>query len=635
MSFSLPADLATDFVDDESEVDAAYFNGVSGMGNAVKAAIATLGFNSATATVNTSETTTSTTYADLATTTDQITVPIGSSGKALVFFQAKMSNSGANYNYVSLELSGANTVAASDGICIQHASSAANIQRQSGTPLLLTGLTEGFTTFKLKYRTNTGTATFSNRRITVIPLPSTDGTHASGAINLDSSSAVSLGMSGSPYNRPACVGVGAGATSATSPISFSDTVPADTDCTLIWVAHYNSSASPTITGSVGGQSGALIKTTTCAASNNARISCVAVMNPPTGTQTVSVTNSHPSGAVITTCHYANVTAVGAYTETASGSPASCSVAASSTDARYDYAAGYSYAAAGTSNTFSHDFTGTERFLQTGGAGATSPPMFVGDSYGNYGTLTSTVTRSNSAYGYGALMVKLFSPATSFTPTVTPGFAFTGRSTEAVTFDSVGAGVVGVAGTTYSWSHTIGANAKALVVAANFYNVGLASPTFTNAKVGTTDLSVLGVFRNYTSSGWPCYTALLGVLNPPTGTQTVQFTTAATYTGCNSFAYNNVASFGAFATTTSDGSVGTPATYTGPATNGENMVFQMFAGYTTAFSSYTGGTQRWNPSRGTSLAYVVGDAVGTGSSINFSAVHGAYSYGAVSLILNAK
>jgi hypothetical protein len=128
------------------------------------------------ATVATSETTTSTTYTDLATTTDSVTATIGANGLALVLIQSFGSNSTANAKiYISFATSGSNTIAASDTMCLYLQMYAANAEIQGGVPLLLTGLTAGSTTFKLKYRVDTGgsgsgTGTFKNRRIGVVPL---------------------------------------------------------------------------------------------------------------------------------------------------------------------------------------------------------------------------------------------------------------------------------------------------------------------------------------------------------------------------------------------------------------------------------------------------------------------------------
>lgn len=204
MAFSLPSDLTTSWVDDTQNtvIHASDWNNVGNMSNGVKAALATLLYGAPSATVATSETTASTSYTDLTTTTDQVTVAIGSSGTAMVTFQAQMANSGANYCYVGVDVSGANTIAVNDATCIQVAFHAGSVQKQHSNTIMLTGLTPGFTTFKLKYKVNTGTGTFANRRITVIPFPSVDGTRASGSFDLNASSSLSLGMTGVGINRP-------------------------------------------------------------------------------------------------------------------------------------------------------------------------------------------------------------------------------------------------------------------------------------------------------------------------------------------------------------------------------------------------------------------------------------------------
>lgn len=1068
MAFSLPSDLPTNIVDDETTADAAFYNNIGAMGNALKAAVGTWGFNTQKASVATSETTRSTTYTDLTTTTDQVTAAIGTSGMALVIVTVTISRvTTGPLNYISYAMSGANTVSATDtkSLLINWQSGTTSTSTLSAT-FLETGLSAGFTTFKLKYRTSDSgnDATFLNRTITVVPFPSTDGTHLSGIFNLDASSNISLSMSPVSYSAPIFDAVGTGSASHTSVATTTWTHTATSGSTVFafvqssngtpnatanmtygsrQMAKYglvsgtyvnifvfvlfnapagqqtvtfntggaasyiagntvsylgakhiaqglisNLSASgffPSISAVKAGDSGILVNAlgsyrysvdsvqggnprwnsgqstgyanlaisdnnssytysgimdiasewgaagilvptsdytgnpiardsyahaaTPTAASSlswthtvgaNATVAvvwvtpyiaavtsmtfggtamtlagsvdvgtiaggmvrhyCYYLMNPPTGSQTVSVTIGSSRPFMGTSITYDNVGGVGSTLYTTIGTSATASNATPMIPHRfYSNAITVAHAVTGpvttgyTQNEINTDYQSTRfttsvgdssynsaGFANFGGTidasrdwasttlalipldkypysanvnlsltptigmtGVPSPPVFQGANAANSTSVTipthasgdlilimarasangtnptppsaggtvptwTEVVSGNSSYamtriyratatsdnhtsgtwtnangmiaavmrnansgmpigasgmsnaastantsttpaltmnktdgssalldfysfgdgsntftsigstptGYtqrvkgeysankigivlntkddttsdgaiaqtstsacwnrGGAIEVLSNRGTSFDigSSLTPIIGMYGRTNKAVTFDSAGAGVVGVAGTTYSWSHTIGANAKALVVVANFYNNGLAVPTFTNAKVGNTTLNVLVTLRNYTSSGWPCYTVILGVLNPPTGVQTVQFTTAATYTGCNSFAYNNVGSFGAYTTTTPDVPVGTPATFTGPATSPENMVLQVFAGYTTAFSAYAGGTERWNPSRGTSLAYVVGDTQGTGSPISYSAVHGAYSNGSIALILNA-
>lgn len=1043
MAFTLPNNLPTNLVDDVSEVNAAYFNGVSGMGNALKAAIATLGFNIATADVAASETTTSTTYANLTTTTDQVTVPVGSSGKVLVFFQAKMSNSGANYNYVSFELSGANTVSATDAHCIQHASSAANVARQSGTPLLFTDLTPGFTTFKMKYRTNTGTATFSNRRITVIPLPATDGTHAAGNFNLDLSSFISVTGTGIAENRPIYDSVGAGSAGLGATRSYTHTVGANTKAVVLYMntssASYSTTVAPTPTVTFGGQAmellgrtyaftdgstwtwlcaygllnpptgaqtvsatlansytamntvaytdvvgfgpvttntgsstnptitsssatgnkvvvGALAaytqamssvttnqrsiqnysngvsyglaigdgdgpyqKTIACTAATGSwaglavdlmrtvptytkptwvgtgggayaktnpgyswietvpadanlallwvseqpsdqgntctvtlggtsmvevtgspwtydftsgfmRLRCFALLNPSTGpNKTIAITSNVSNNFHAHIVYYGGVTSIGPAVFTRDTSGATVSTSVPNTALNHLYAQAFAYRPADTSSTYSN-YSGNQRALHTNASPSYTQPMLVGDQYGNGATLAISATRSNAttaAYGsvtldlspaalptpstptfvglgagrvhlpgnyswtetvpsnatlavlwvagvgnaavsatlggtamttvtgspfkyysnnYGVQVLYLLNPTTganktlSLTNTIgnvntavtyyggvgsiwnptsvstgaaaqqpqiavsntasdhlyingmafrsaaswdaitgydqnrridhpnysydtpllvgdavgnggtltfngtrnntsyewggvvvdlsptatrtatldlslTPTISFAARSSKAVTFDSIGAGFVNAGATSPSWSHNIGANAKALIVVATFYNNGLASPTFTNAKVGTTDLTLLGKYLNFTTGGWNTYTAFFGCLNPPTGTQTVTFTTGSAYIGANSFAYNSVSAIGNLVqTSTANVSQASTVNIVAASTSTDEMVVGAVSGYTSTYSSFAP-NQRYTTG---SLYWIVGDSIGTNGNVTLTA-----------------
>lgn len=118
------------------------------------------------------ESTTSTTYTDLATTTDTVTVTVKSSGLVLVGMTASatMSSAGAIAK-CSFAISGANTAAASDqrSLFVQAYANYAQ-WRQSGA-WLIPSLSTGSTTFKMKYRSDpSGSAMFWDRSIWAVPL---------------------------------------------------------------------------------------------------------------------------------------------------------------------------------------------------------------------------------------------------------------------------------------------------------------------------------------------------------------------------------------------------------------------------------------------------------------------------------
>lgn len=126
--------------------------------------------------VATSQTTTSTSYADLATVGPSVTVTIGQSGKALLSFAATMSNTQSSaQDIIAVAISGATTIAASDTNSLQHLTTGAGDIRRYGLSYVVTGLTPGVHTFKLQYRvqstgSGSGTGTFATRSLSVIPL---------------------------------------------------------------------------------------------------------------------------------------------------------------------------------------------------------------------------------------------------------------------------------------------------------------------------------------------------------------------------------------------------------------------------------------------------------------------------------
>ena len=121
--------------------------------------------------VATSETTTSTSYADLATVGPSATVTVSSSGqKALVTLTARLSNTNANRQcFVAFAVTGATIVAASDAQAVLETTPVANRPVQMSATYLVTGLTSGSNTFTAKYRASNNTCTFVNRNIIVTP----------------------------------------------------------------------------------------------------------------------------------------------------------------------------------------------------------------------------------------------------------------------------------------------------------------------------------------------------------------------------------------------------------------------------------------------------------------------------------
>lgn len=131
-----------------------------------------LGTGAGRAVILTSETTTSSSFTDLATPGPAVTVTIGANGLALVILACQCSNGTiSDYAVMGFAASGANTIAASLQRALVNKAAAAADDKAMSWSYLATGLSSGSTTFTAKYEIVTGgTATFVNRYISVIPL---------------------------------------------------------------------------------------------------------------------------------------------------------------------------------------------------------------------------------------------------------------------------------------------------------------------------------------------------------------------------------------------------------------------------------------------------------------------------------
>lgn len=133
-----------------------------------------LGTGGNTASIQTSQATSSTSYTDLATVGPSVTVTIGANGLALVLFSTIQTNSSASgYSDCSIDISGATTISANTNGATNNRRTywLGTVDNKQAFGYLFTGLTPGSTTFKMQYRAIvTGTATFSGRHLSVIPL---------------------------------------------------------------------------------------------------------------------------------------------------------------------------------------------------------------------------------------------------------------------------------------------------------------------------------------------------------------------------------------------------------------------------------------------------------------------------------
>jgi hypothetical protein len=121
------------------------------------------------ATVATSETTTSTSYADLATVGPAATVTTGVA--AMVFIKSGIDNNTANIGtFMSFAVSGASSQAAADASAVNIAGVTAANRVRIGAAFRVTGLNAGSNIFTAKYKVaSASTGTFTQRDLIVLP----------------------------------------------------------------------------------------------------------------------------------------------------------------------------------------------------------------------------------------------------------------------------------------------------------------------------------------------------------------------------------------------------------------------------------------------------------------------------------
>lgn len=121
--------------------------------------------------VTSSQSTSSTSYTNLATPGPTVTATTGTN--AIVFWHASMSTTTPFYGYMSFQVTnnGSVTHATADDRALRHSDQNGSAgEGMFGMSFLFTDLTPGANSFQAKYRVSGGTGTFRYRRIGVIPL---------------------------------------------------------------------------------------------------------------------------------------------------------------------------------------------------------------------------------------------------------------------------------------------------------------------------------------------------------------------------------------------------------------------------------------------------------------------------------
>ena len=167
-----------DYANDAAQFEKLFIKGgiATGVATAAGRLLVTAGVDSIverltdSVTVTTAETRTSSSYGDLATAGPAVTVTTGT--KALIIITTFMANNTAGSGtHAGFAVSGASTIAATDAGAFGFQSGIANQDIVASFVYIEKSLTAGSNTFTMKYRIGTsGTGTWKNRRIAVVPL---------------------------------------------------------------------------------------------------------------------------------------------------------------------------------------------------------------------------------------------------------------------------------------------------------------------------------------------------------------------------------------------------------------------------------------------------------------------------------
>lgn len=234
---------------------------------------------------------------------------------------------------------------------------------------------------------------------------------ASGVMHPKGHVATSYGLSanavGAYPSPPVYLGNNAtGAFGITATLTYTDTVPANTKMSLIWVANFSSITAPTVSASIGGVAATLPTGNSVILDDNGTnglwLHCFVVPNPLTGSRTISFTTTAAAAAVVDAVHYQHAGSIGTPISLTYQSGTSCSLTAPSSNARLAYANAFAYAGT-VSQTFSA-YNQTQRFLKAVVSGG-NRALICGDAVGNGSGLVFSATRSNTAR-WGGLIVPL-------------------------------------------------------------------------------------------------------------------------------------------------------------------------------------------------------------------------------------
>lgn len=187
--------------------------------------------------------------------------------------------------------------------------------------------------------------------------------------------------------------------------SWTDFIPTTTNCAVVWMsAMPGSNVSATVT--IGGINvPAVSGNPFIYASGYNELQCFVLMNPPTGTQTVTVTFSGTNYFHATSVYYSGVGAVGSPTFVTGAAGTQPSQTVTTTAGKF-YAQAFAFRPNDGNSTFTTYTPGGMLALFGNPSNGYSQPLVVGDALGAGADITFSATRNNTSWPWGGVVIPL-------------------------------------------------------------------------------------------------------------------------------------------------------------------------------------------------------------------------------------
>lgn len=212
------------------------------------------------------------------------------------------------------------------------------------------------------------------------------------------------------FGGVAYLATGAGISHQAAPSgSWTDFIPATTNCAVVWMSAMPGS-NDVATVTIGGVNAPAVSGNPFvydATSGYNELQCFVLMNPPTGSKTVTVTFAGTNYFHATVVYYSGVGSVGSPTFVTGAAGTQPSMTVTSTLGKF-YAQAFAYRPTDGNSTFT-DHSGAKQRALFGNPGVGySRPLTVGDVAGTGADTTISATRNSTSYPWGGVLLPLAS-----------------------------------------------------------------------------------------------------------------------------------------------------------------------------------------------------------------------------------